>query len=52
MTTHLPNRSAATLLLDAEAIDRTLSRIARRALQESDTRRNLGRAMHWGPDWS
>src|SRR5438034_4289945 len=36
MTTHLPNRSAATLLLDAEAIDRTLSRIAHELIERSD----------------
>jgi pyrimidine operon attenuation protein/uracil phosphoribosyltransferase len=36
MTTHLPNRSAAKLLLDAEAIDRTLSRIAHELIERSD----------------
>jgi len=36
MTTHLPNRSAAKLLLDAEAIDRTLSRIAHELIERSE----------------
>jgi pyrimidine operon attenuation protein/uracil phosphoribosyltransferase len=35
MTTHLPNRSAAKLLLDAEAIDRTLSRIAHELIERN-----------------
>jgi len=36
MTTPLPNRSAAKLLLDAEAIDRTLSRIAHELIERSE----------------
>jgi len=36
MTTHLPNRSAAKLLLDAEAIERTLSRIAHELIERND----------------
>ena len=33
MTTHLPSRPAAKLLLDAEAIERTLSRIAHELIE-------------------
>src|SRR5215472_4588638 len=33
MTTHLPSRPAPKLLLDAEAIDRTLSRIAHELIE-------------------
>ena len=36
MTTHLPSRQAAKLLLDAEAIDRTLSRIAHELIERND----------------
>jgi pyrimidine operon attenuation protein/uracil phosphoribosyltransferase len=36
MTTHLPSRQAAKLLLDAEAIERTLSRIAHELIERND----------------
>jgi len=37
MTTHVPGRSASKLLLDAEAIDRTLSRIAHELIERNET---------------
>jgi pyrimidine operon attenuation protein / uracil phosphoribosyltransferase len=36
MSTHVPDRAAAKLLLDAEAIDRTLSRIAHELIERND----------------
>jgi pyrimidine operon attenuation protein/uracil phosphoribosyltransferase len=41
MTTHLPSRPAAKLLLDAEAIDRTLSRIAHELIERTDDLESL-----------
>jgi pyrimidine operon attenuation protein/uracil phosphoribosyltransferase len=40
MTTHVPNRALAKLLLDAEAISRTLSRISHEIIERND---DLGR---------
>jgi pyrimidine operon attenuation protein/uracil phosphoribosyltransferase len=36
MNTHVPDRASAKLLLDAEAIDRTLSRIAHELIERND----------------
>ena len=41
MTTHLPSRDAAKTLLDAEAIERTLSRIAHELIERSDELESL-----------
>ncbi|HXY17664.1 MAG TPA: bifunctional pyr operon transcriptional regulator/uracil phosphoribosyltransferase PyrR [Gaiellaceae bacterium] len=41
MTTHLPSRQAAKLLLDAEAIERTLSRIAHELIERNDELESL-----------
>jgi pyrimidine operon attenuation protein/uracil phosphoribosyltransferase len=41
MTTHVPNRQAAKLLLDAEAIERTLSRIAHELIERNDDLESL-----------
>jgi pyrimidine operon attenuation protein/uracil phosphoribosyltransferase len=40
MNTHVPDRTAAKLLLDAEALGRTLSRIAHEVIERND---DLGR---------
>ena len=37
MTTHVPSRPAAKILLDAEAISRTLSRIAHEIIERNDS---------------
>ncbi len=37
MTTHVPSRHAAKILLDAEAISRTLSRIAHEIIERNDS---------------
>ena len=41
MTTHVPSRPAAKILLDAEAISRTLSRIAHEIIERNDSLEDL-----------
>src|SRR5437899_9368958 len=41
MTTHVPGHATAKLLLDAEAIDRTLSRIAHELIERNDDLESL-----------